>query len=502
MTQLSELISDLKTVVSWGDLEVAITGIAYDSRRVQPGNLFVCIRGLKTDGHFFVNDALARGAAAVVAERDLPDPLPVPLVRVDDTRLALGLVAARFYGYPARGLRLIGVTGTNGKTSTTYLVKAILEAAGHRVGLIGTIRNLIGEREVPTERTTPESLDLQALLAEMRAAGCTHVVMEVSSHAVELKRIAGAEFDLGVFTNLTQDHLDFHGTFEAYRAAKGKFFTSLGHTAKAGRRQAIINADDPSAAYFAQAATVPVLTYGLEQAAQVRAEDIDLTHAGRLRYRLVAPEGQVELNLKLSGRFNVYNSLAAAAAGLAEGAPLETIRRGLEAVPGVPGRFEVVDAGQDFMVVVDFAHTPDGLENLLRAADAVSRGRKIIVFGCGGDRDRGKRPIMGEIAGRLADYTVVTSDNPRSEDPAAICAEVAAGLARTAPGPGGWRVMVDRREAIEHALSLARPGDLVLIAGKGHETYQVFADRTIHFDDREVVREALARHGGSLHGEA
>lgn len=502
MAKLSELISDLNPLVSWGNLGVEISGIAYDSRRVKPGNLFVCIRGLKTDGHFFVGDALARGAAAVLAERDLPDPLPVPLLRVDDTRQALGLVAAQFYGYPARHLQMIGVTGTNGKTSTTYLLKAILEAAGYQVGLIGTIRNLIGDREVPTERTTPESLDLQALLAEMRSAGCTHVVMEVSSHAVELKRIAGVEFDVGVFTNLTQDHLDFHGTFEAYRAAKGKFFASLGHSTKAGPRQAVINADDPAAAYFSQVATVPVLTYGLEQAAPVRAEDVDLSHAGRLNYRLVTPQGEVPLNLQLSGRFNAYNSLAAAAAGLAEGLSLDAIRRGLESVPGVPGRFEVVDAGQPFMVVVDFAHTPDGLENLLRAAGAVSRGRKIVVFGCGGDRDRGKRPIMGEIAGQLADYTIVTSDNPRSEDPAAICAEVAAGLARTAPGPGGWRVMVDRRGAIEHAIEMAQAGDLVLIAGKGHENYQIFADHTIHFDDREVAREVLARHGGFRHGEA
>ncbi|MGE5552445.1 MAG: UDP-N-acetylmuramoyl-L-alanyl-D-glutamate--2,6-diaminopimelate ligase [Betaproteobacteria bacterium] len=499
MTTLSELISAL-TVREWrGDPKTRVGGLAYDSRRVKPGDVFVCIRGLRTDGHFYVGEAIERGAAAVVAERDLPDPTPVPLALVADSRQALGLMAAHFYGSPSSSLRMIGVTGTNGKTTTTYLIKAILEAAGRKVGLIGTIRNLAGQEEIPTERTTPESLDLQALLAHMRDVGCTHVVMEVSSHAIALKRIAGVEFDLGVFTNLTQDHLDFHETFEAYRATKGKFFAGLGHTAKRGTRRAIINADDPSADYFAQVSTVPVTTYGLGGESQVRAEDVRLATAG-LSYRLVTPEGATDLTLRLSGRFNVYNSLAAAAAAMAEGCSLEAVRRGLEAIPGVPGRFEAVEAGQPFSVVVDYAHTPDGLENLLRAADSVTRGRKILVFGCGGDRDRGKRPLMGEIAGRMADYTIVTSDNPRSEDPAAICAEVVAGVARTAPGPEAYRVLVDRREAIRHAVEVARPGDIVLLAGKGHETYQVFADRTIHFDDREEARQAIARLEGVRRG--
>ncbi|MDI6870243.1 MAG: UDP-N-acetylmuramoyl-L-alanyl-D-glutamate--2,6-diaminopimelate ligase [Bacillota bacterium] len=499
METLDNLVAGLAVSESRGDLGVEVGGLAYDSRRVKPGDVFVCIRGLRTDGHFYVREAVERGAVAVVAERDLPEPVQAPFVRVADTRQALGLMAARHYGHPSRSLRLIGVTGTNGKTTTTYLVKSILETAGHKVGLIGTIRNLAGQEEIPTERTTPESLDLQALLAHMRDVGCTYVVMEVSSHAVELKRIAGAEFDVGLFTNLTQDHLDFHGTFEAYRAAKGKFFTGLGHSSKPGPRWAIINADDPSAEYFIRVSTVPVMTYGLARGCRVRAEDVRLSPTG-LGYRLVAPEGVADLALHLSGEFNVYNSLAAAAAGLAERCPLNVVKQGLEAVAGVPGRFEVVDLGQPFAVVVDYAHTPDGLENLLRAAESVSRGRKILVFGCGGDRDRGKRPLMGEIAGKLADYTIVTSDNPRSEDPAAICAEVVAGVARTAPGPEAYRVLVDRRKAIQHAVEVARPGDVVLLAGKGHETYQIFADRTIHFDDREAAREALARRGGAGRG--
>lgn len=500
METLGELVSGVTVQESHGSLGVEARGLAYDSRRVKPGDVFVCIRGLRTDGHFYAEEAVGRGAVAVVVERDLPVPAKVPCVRVADTRQALGLMAARHYGFPSHSLRLIGVTGTNGKTTTTYLVKAILEAAGRKVGLIGTIRNLAGDEEIPTERTTPESLDLQALLAYMRGVGCTHVVMEVSSHAIELKRVAGVEFDVGVFTNLTQDHLDFHGTFEAYRAAKGKFFTSLGLTAKAGPRGAIINADDPSAGFFTRVATVPVGTYGRSGSARVRAEEVRLARTG-LGYLLRAPEGEIELALRLSGEFNVYNSLAAAATGLAEGCSLDVVKKGLEGVSGVPGRFEVVDEGQPFTVVVDYAHTPDGLENLLQAAETVTEGRKILVFGCGGDRDRGKRPLMGEIAGRLADYTVVTSDNPRSEDPAAICAEVVAGVAKTAPGPEAYRVLVDRREAIEHAMAVARPGDVVLLAGKGHETYQVFSDRTSHFDDREVAREALARREGANRGQ-
>lgn len=493
MKTLSELIAGLPVADRRGGSDPEVRGLAYDSRRVEPGDVFVCIPGLRTDGHLYAGEAVRRGAAAVIAEREPPGPIAVPLVLTPDTRRALGLLAAGYYGFPSRSLRMIGVTGTNGKTTTSYLVKSILEAAGNKVGLLGTIRNLIGEEELPAERTTPESLDLQALLAKMRDAGCTHVVMEVSSHAIELQRVAGVEFDIGVFTNLTQDHLDFHGTFEAYRAAKGKFFASLGRSAKQGSCWAIVNADDPSSEYFAGISPVPVMTYGLEKA-DVRADDVRLGQAG-LQYRLVSPGGEAELSLRLSGRFNVYNSLGAAAACLGEGCSLETVRRGLERVPGVAGRFESVDLGQPFAVIVDYAHTPDGLENLLHAAESVSRGRKILVFGCGGDRDRGKRPIMGEIAGRLSDYAIVTSDNPRSEDPAAICAEVAAGVARTARGPEAYRILVDRREAIEHAISVARPGDVVLVAGKGHETYQVFADRTIHFDDREAARTALIRGG-------
>jgi UDP-N-acetylmuramoyl-L-alanyl-D-glutamate--2,6-diaminopimelate ligase len=496
---LDELVTGLTVQERQGDPGIPVGGLAYDSRRVKLGDVFVCLRGLRTDGHFYVAEAVRRGAVAVVAERELSEPPGVPVVLVPDTRQALGLMAARHYGEPSRALRLIGVTGTNGKTTTTYLIKSVLEAAGHRVGLIGTIRNLVGDEEIPSERTTPESLDLQALLARMRDAGCTHVVMEVSSHAAELKRIAGVEFDVGVFTNLTQDHLDFHGTFEAYRQAKGKLFAGLGPTTKKGERRAIINADDPSARYFAEVARAPVLTYGLSEGVQVRAEGTELLTGG-LRYRLVTPAGAVRLALRLSGRFNVYNSLAAAAAGLVEGCTLDAVRQGLETVSGVPGRFELVEEGQPFAVIVDYAHTPDGLENLLKAAAAITLNRRILVFGCGGDRDRGKRPLMGEIAGRLADYTVVTSDNPRSEDPAAICAEVAEGVARTAPGPEAYRVLVDRREAIRHAVEAARPGDVVLLAGKGHETYQLFADRAIRFDDREEARAALARLGGSARG--
>ncbi len=475
--RLRELVQGLGTVV---DQDVDITSIVYDSRQAKPGCLFAAVPGLRYDGHDYAADAVQRGAAALLVERPLPE-LSVPQVVVADTREALGKVGANFYGHPAEKLRVIGVTGTNGKTTTTYMIRSVLEQAGHKVGLIGTIETVVGRKSFPSERTTPESLDLQRILAEMVQEGCTYVVMEVSSHALELKRTAGMRFHCGVFTNLTQDHLDFHVTVDEYFRSKARLFKQLNSFA-------VINFDDPHGLAMAAECTVPIVGYGVNNKVQVRAEDIKVEATGTT-YALQTAWGRTELALRVTGRFNVYNSLAAAAACLGEGIDVVLVKRGLEALAGVPGRFELVDAGQPFIVIVDYAHTPDGLANVLRAARAMTKGRVIVVFGAGGDRDRSKRPLMGEIAAQLADAVVVTSDNPRSEDPAAICTEILAGVQRH--GPVDYLVEPDRRKAIRAAVASARPQDMVIIAGKGHETYQEIQGVRRHFDDREEARQAI-----------
>ena len=478
----------MATLLVQGDAE--ISGISYDSRRVRPGDLFVAMKGLMADGHDFAGRAAAAGAVAVLGERPVAVPSGVIQALVPDSREALGLVSARFHGYPSEQLRLIGVTGTNGKTTTTYLVKSILEAAGRKTGLIGTIKSIVGEVELPSERTTPEASDLQELLAKVVEAGGRDAVMEVSSHAAALRRIAGCRFAAGVFTNITQDHLDYHGAFENYLAVKAGFFAGLDPEA-----WAVLNADDPYVDTFRRACRCRVLTFGTSPGADVWAEKVDVGLRG-VSFTAHLPGGrELPLALRLTGLFNVYNSLGALAACLALGVDPDTAGRGLEGVSGVPGRLELVDLGQPFAVAVDYAHTPDGIENVLRAAREFAKGRIIVAVGAGGDRDRGKRPLMGEAAARLADHVIITSDNPRSEEPAAICADVAAGASRVKPGDGGktaqTEIVVDRGQAVKRAIALAQPGDVVVLAGKGHETYQVFRDRTIHFDDREAAREAL-----------
>jgi len=496
--RLAELLKGIPQARVDGSTSLDVSALSYDSRSVAPGSLFVAIRGLVTDGHRFLDDAVRAGAAAVMVQEELPVPDHVVRVIVPDTREALALASSAFYGHPSKKLRLIGVTGTNGKTTTTYLIRAILRARGFKVGLIGTVKSMLEDEEIPAVRTTPESLDLQALFARMLAAGCDYVVMEVSSHALDLKRVAACEFDAGVFTNLTQDHLDYHGTLENYLAAKGRLFRMLGGTyagrPKKGPKVAILNQDDPASAQLRALTKVPVLTYGIDQPADLTASDLDVALDG-VRYEVHSPRGRARVNLSMSGRFNAYNSLAAIAVGLAEGVPLDLCIRALEGVQGVPGRVEGVSLGQPFSVLVDYAHTPDGVENVLRAAREMTRKRVIVVFGAGGDRDRTKRPIMGRIAAELADYAVVTSDNPRSEDPESITREIEAGIT-TLPSHAPYEVVVDRAEAIHRAISLAEPGDVVVLAGKGHETYQIFRDRTIHFDDREVAAEAVRRRLG------
>jgi UDP-N-acetylmuramoyl-L-alanyl-D-glutamate--2,6-diaminopimelate ligase len=463
-------------------------GLAYDSRRVGPGFVFFAVKGFKHDGHDFVSEAVARGAAAVVVERDVAVPARIRSFKVRNTREALALSAARFYGHPGRRLRVIGVTGTNGKTTTTHLISAIYRVQGARAGLIGTLYTRIGDLVIEGERTTPESLDLQNMLRRMVDEGITTVVMEVSSHALALHRVTGLEFDVAVFTNLTQDHLDFHAGIEDYYKAKEQLFTGLtGRGAKKGPKLAVINRDDAYGERLIGSTTARVVTYGTG-VADVRGRDIILKRNGT-DLVVEGSWGRTPLSLRLVGQFNVYNALAGFAVGMAEGFPVDRTARALENAKPVPGRFEHIDIGQDFTVVVDYAHTPDGLENVLRAARSLTRGRVITVFGCGGDRDTAKRGLMGTVAGRLADFTVITSDNPRSEDPLAIIRAVEAGI-KTA-GQERYAVQPDRREAVRQALNLAGAGDMVVIAGKGHENYQIIGDQKLPFDDREVAREIL-----------
>ncbi|SHF24844.1 UDP-N-acetylmuramoylalanyl-D-glutamate--2,6-diaminopimelate ligase [Desulfofundulus australicus DSM 11792] len=481
----SELMEGQACLSTGGNQQVEIKGISSDSRQVEPGFLFVAVKGFTTDGHLYVEQALARGAAAVVVQKEVPLPAGVTFARVPDSRLALALLAARFYGYPSRKMKLIGVTGTNGKTTTTHLLAAIYRLAGNKVGLIGTIANRIGDRVLPVVNTTPESLDLQRLLAEMVGEGVTVAVMEVSSHALALHRVAGCEYDAGVFTNITQDHLDFHRDMEDYLSAKMLLFRNLGRGGKPAL--AVINIDDPQAERIMAVTGVPVYTYGLSAGAQVRAREVRVTPRGA-RFTVTSPWGECRVHLKLTGYFNVYNALAALTAAGAGGVPLPLAAQALETVENVPGRFELVDRGQDFAVVVDYAHTPDGLENILTTARAITRGRLITVFGCGGDRDPSKRPVMGEIAARLSDLAVITSDNPRTEDPMRIISQVEEGARQVRRD---YRVVPDRREAIRFALENAAPGDTVIIAGKGHENYQIIGTTRYPFDDREEAVKVL-----------
>ena len=461
-----------------GDVECS--GICYDTRTMVPGCLFVALPGYKTDGHKYIAQALEQGAAAVLCQH--PPEGEGPWLVTPDARAALAAVSANWFGHPARDLTLLAVTGTNGKTTTTYLLKAMLEGVlGARVGLIGTNQNMVGEEVLPAHRTTPESYEVQQLLREMADAGCTHVVMEASSHALVLHRLDGLRFRAGIFTNLTQDHLDFHGTMEAYRDAKGLLFRQSD--------TAVLNLDDEAGRYFARTVAVPRLTYS------ERRDEADLTAKNlrlfpdRVEFEAVAEGAISRVRLPIPGGFTVYNALGVLTCGLALGLPLADCADALAKAPGVKGRIEVVPVPADFAVIIDYAHTPDALENILTAVRDFTAGRVICLFGCGGDRDRTKRPQMGAIAGSLADVAVVTSDNPRTEEPEAIIRDILPGLEGTAA-----EVVVepDRRAAIRRALSLAEPGDTVVLAGKGHETYQEVGTRVLHLDEREEVAAYFA----------
>jgi len=485
-----ELLQGVEVRDTGGDPGVEIMGITCDSRQVEPGFLFVAIKGFKTDGHEYVNQAREKGAAAVVLERETALLSGAAWALVPDTRRALALLSARFFGNPSAGIKVVGVTGTNGKTTTTNLLATVMEVAGRKTGLIGTIHNRIGDRILPVKHTTPESTDLQSLLHDMAAEGVDICVMEVSSHALALHRVDGCEFDVAIFTNMTRDHLDFHRDMDEYLKAKLKLFSGLAAPGeKKDQKYAVINADDPHADHFVRAAGGRVYTYGIIAPADARARDVRV-NVGGVRFTVVGKWGTCPLEFRITGLFNVYNALAAFTAAAAMDVPVAVIKEALEKVRGVPGRFELVDAGQDFTVIVDYAHTPDGLENVLKTARQITERRLITVFGCGGDRDRTKRPLMGEIAVRYSDYAIITSDNPRTEDPLKIIDDVEAGV-RPVAGKNGYTVEPDRRRAIRLAVEKACRGDVVVIAGKGHEDYQIIGGGKFPFDDHREAEAAI-----------
>jgi UDP-N-acetylmuramoyl-L-alanyl-D-glutamate--2,6-diaminopimelate ligase len=467
-------------------LDLACTGVTHDSRRAAHGMVFVALRGLKSDGSAFAPEAIAAGAAAIVASVPGPPSIDAPWFVVDDARLALALLAAEFYEHPSRRMQVVGITGTNGKTTTSYLVSAMFDAAGITTGLMGTVTYRMGSRALAATRTTPEAPELQAMMHDMLYAGCGACVMEVSSHALALRRADGIRFAAGVFTNLTRDHLDFHASMDEYFAAKRRLFELLPADAPG-----VINVDDPRSASLVEVCRRPV-TYGISKPADVSPGPLSFSLEG-LRFEIRAPRGRVRVESRLVGKPNVYNILAAVATAAELGVPLEAIEEGLRQLAGVPGRFEVVSsAGDDVTVVVDYAHTDDALRNLLETARPMASRRLITVFGAGGDRDRTKRPLMGMVATRLSDVVVITSDNPRGEDPLRIIEDVKRGAdPETRQGGADVLTEVDRKTAIVRAVQMAAPGDIVLIAGKGHEKYQEIGGRTMAFDDIAVAREAL-----------
>ena len=477
--KLQELLQGVAVQSSTAAGDTEIHEVRYDSRAVQAGDLFVAIRGYATDGHQYIEKALAQGAAAVVCEQA---PAGVPAVVVENSRRALAEIAANRFGHPADSMKMLGVTGTNGKTTTTYLVKHMLEQAGHKVGLIGTNQNMIGDEVIETERTTPESYELHALFARMRDAGCTHVIMEVSSHSLVLDRVHGIRFAVGAFTNLTQDHLDFHKTMEEYRKAKAMLF--------AVSDKGVINLDDPAAQAMLADAACPCLTFSCEKdAAGLTAKNLNLRADG-VDFVATTMGELARVRLPIPGHFSAENALTALGVVLQLGMPLGDAAAALASAKGVKGRVEVVPTDTEYTVLIDYAHSPDGVENVLRAVRGFAKGRVVALFGCGGDRDRTKRPKMGKIAADLADFCVVTSDNPRTEEPQAIIDDILEGM-QGSKTP--MQVIVDRPEAIHWALAHAKKDDIIVLMGKGHETYQEVNHVKHHMDEREIVAAFFAK---------
>lgn len=491
---LADLIQPLDVISVNGPVDREVTGICYDSRRIAPGNVFVAVRGDQFDGHVFIEQAIDKGAVAVVCEEPGLSQRVTSVV-TKNSREALASLSAIFYRHPSRKLKLVGVTGTNGKTTTTFLLKHLLQRAGQPTGLIGTVRYEIGERILPAQRTTPESLDLQELLHQCVESGCRNVVMEVSSIALSQARVNDIAFDTAIFTNLTQDHLDFHGGMKDYFKAKARLFENLRQSGKSGHT-AVINIDDPYGQQLAAryGKDFPVISFGMSARADFRASNFKV-ELGGTSYQLDAKERSYLVRLPLIGRFNIHNSLAALAGAYSIGADIRSCVQALAKSPQIPGRLEAVPVKRQFQVFVDYAHTDDALFNVLKTCRDLNPNRLIVVFGCGGNRDKAKRPLMGRVVEQYADYAIVTSDNPRKENPEAIIRDIEKGFSKK-----NYETNVDRREAIDHAIKIALPRDIILIAGKGHEKYQEFSDHTIPFDDVEVATRALEAHPVELNG--
>lgn len=479
--ELERLVEGLPILSLQGDLKRNITRVVYDSRRAVPGSLFVCIDGFKTDGHKYIQSALDNGATALIVQKEIPRIEGVTVIRVPDTRYALAYAADAFFGHPSGAFTLVGVTGTKGKTTTTYMIKSILEKADQLVGLIGTVANCIGSEKIPAQRTTPESLDLQEIFDKMKDKGADTVVMEVSSQGLKLNRVAACDFDIGIFTNFSQDHIggSEHPDMEDYFQSKMILFSMA--------KRGLVNADSPYAKRVLECCKCPVMTYGIHNSADIAAKDI-VTYADRVEFRVESPFFSMPVKVSVPGIFSVYNALAAIGAAGMLGISAECVTDGLKDIQ-IPGRAEVVPTpGKPYTVMIDYAHTPDSLENILTTVKSFAPNRVISVFGCGGDRDRSKRPRMGKVSGEIADFTIITSDNPRTEDPAAIISDIEEGIKLT---HGKYIIIQDRTEAIRYAMQNAHEGDIIVLAGKGHETYQMFKDKTIHYDEREIVKEIL-----------
>lgn len=477
--KLSKLLEGIDYEIIQGSCDAEINSIQYNSKKVTKDDIFFCIRGFATDGHKYASSAMENGASVIVCEEVIEGYKSAAIVKVKDTRKAMALAAANYYGKPTEKLKVIGITGTNGKTTSTYMMKSILEEAGYKIGLIGTILNYVAGEKLHAERTTPESLELQQLFAYMVDKGVQYCVMEVSSHSLDLDRVYGVPFKYGIFTNLTQDHLDFHKTFENYYNAKLKLFKYS--------KSSIINIDDSYGGRVYNDANNQKFTYGIDGEAEFKAENIEM-HSRGAKYSLTHKGESHDISIFIPGRYNIYNSLCAAAVCISEGISIDAVKRGLEKVQ-VPGRCELVTKDYDlgFDIIIDYAHSPDGLDNILNTAREFTKGRLISVFGCGGNRDKTKRPIMGEIGARLSDIAVITSDNPRDEEPADIIKDILSGIKAE-----NYIVVESRKEAIRKAIEMARNGDIIVIAGKGHEDYQIFRNNEIiHFDEREIVKEIL-----------
>lgn len=477
--KLSEMLQGLEYSIVQGNIDLDVKEVQYDSRKVKKEDLFICIEGFNVDGHKYIGSAIKNGATAIVCSKDLEDCLNCTVIKVKDTRKALAIISNNFYKNAVEAIKLIGITGTNGKTTSTYMIKSILEHAGYNVGLIGTIANYIGKEKIKSERTTPESLELHELFNKMKKKGVDYCVMEVSSHSLSLNRVYGLNFSQAVFTNLTQDHLDFHKTFENYYNAKLELFKNA--------KSSIINVDDIYGRKMLK--DIPqsseVLTYSLESGDLI-AKNI-INHSRGAEFDLYYKNNCIHIQLSIPGRYNVYNALCSVGACIKEGISLEKIKEGLQKVV-VPGRCEIATKDYDlgFDVIIDYAHTPDGLENILKTAREFTKGRLISVFGCGGDRDKTKRPIMGKIGSELSDIAIITSDNPRTEEPLLILKDIEMGIEKD-----NYILIENRKEAIKKAMEIAEKGDVIVVAGKGHEDYQILKDKVIHFDEREVIRDII-----------